>query len=138
MPVNPEYEGRTFTLPEPHVVTADELAAFAQAVRSPSAHDAPTSASPTFAVSLAQLGEALFMRDPDAGVNFDRLVHAEQAFTHHAPIVAGDRINVTTTVKRIRNVGGNDMVTLVSELIEAGGEKRCTATSMMVIRGEAA
>jgi acyl dehydratase len=30
--------------------------------------------------------------DPEAGIDFDRLVHGAQAFTWHAPVVAGDEI----------------------------------------------
>ena len=141
MPINPTYEGRRFELPEPHRVTSQELTAFASAVRSPqvaSPSDSPDVqvAPPTYAVTLAQQGEGMFMKDPDAGVNFDRLVHAEQTLTHHHPIHAGDELTVVTTVQRIRSVGGNDMVTLVSDIATVDGSARCTATSMMLIRGE--
>lgn len=138
MPVNAEFEGRTFDMPGTHTVTADELRAFATAVRSPQVADTPDGvvAPPTFAVTLAQRGEAAFIQHPGAGVDFSRLVHGEQSFVHHVPIRVGDELKVATTVQRVRNVGGNDMVTLVSEIATTGDEPRCTATSMMVIRAE--
>src|SRR3990170_3450787 len=49
-------------------------------------------ATPTFAVVIAQRAEAQLIEDPEAGIDFSRVVHAEQRFTHHRPIFAGDRL----------------------------------------------
>ena len=140
MAVNPAVEGRTYSIPEPHVVTQDELDAFAAAVCSPGASSGATSqAAPlTFAVTIAQRAETEFMVDPEANVDFSRLVHGEEGFTYHAPIVAGDELVATTTVRRVRSAGGHDMVTLETGVETTAGEPRVTTTSVVVIRGEQA
>lgn len=78
------------------------------------------------------------MVDPEANVDFSRLVHGEEGFTYHAPIVAGDELVATTTVRRVRSAGGHDMVTLETGVETTAGEPRVTTTSVVVIRGEQA
>lgn len=142
MAVNPAVEGRTYTMPGVHVVTQADVDAFAAAVRSPSAvatvAPVPAHTPLTYAVSVAQRAEAEFMQDPEAGVDFSRLVHGEEGFTYHAPIVAGDELTAVTTVQRVRSAGGHDMVTLSTDVTTTAGEPRVTTTSVVVIRGEGA
>lgn len=145
--MNPAVEGRTYRTPRAHVVTRDEIVTFARAVRASDARcldvDAARAAGhsdvvapTTFAVTLAQQAEALFMRDEEACVDFSRLVHGEETFTHHAPIVAGEAVIAETTVARVRSAGGNDMVTLTTAVTTADGEARADTTSVVVIRGQ--
>ena len=56
-------------------------------------------APPTFAVIVgpAQRGP-YWSSDPEAGIDFSRVVHGEQRFMHHRPIVAGDRLMATLHV----------------------------------------
>lgn len=149
MPVNPAVEGRTYRMPQAHVVTRDEIVTFARAVRTSddrcldvdaarAAGHTDVVAPTTFAVTLAQQAEALFMRDEEAGVDFSRLVHGEATFTHHAPIVAGEALIAETTVARVRSAGGHDMVTLATAVTTADGSHRADTTSVVVIRAEEA
>jgi len=92
-------------------------------------------APPTFAVLIAQQCDRQFMVDPEAGVDYSRLVHGEQRFVHHRPITAGDEIVGVLTIDSVKSVGGNSMVTTRSELSTVDGEPVCTATSTVVIRG---
>jgi acyl dehydratase len=73
--------------------------------------------------------------DPDVGIDYSRVVHGEQRFTHHRPIRAGDRLVATTTIENARTVAGNDMLTTRVDLATEDGEPVCTATSMLVARG---
>ena len=91
-------------------------------------------APPTFAVILAQRSDARFVLDPAAGIDYSRVVHGEQRFVHHRPIVAGDRLVTTLHVDGIRSAGGHSMVTTRSEIATEVGEAVCTATSMLVVR----
>jgi len=91
-------------------------------------------APPTFAVVLAQRSDARFLADPAAGVDFSRVVHGEQAFTHHRPVVAGDRLLTTLHVDGVRVAAGNAIVTTRNEIATEGGEPVCTATSVLVVR----
>jgi acyl dehydratase len=75
------------------------------------------------------------LSDPDVDLDYSRVVHGEQRFTHHRPIRAGDRLVATTTVENVRTVAGNDMLTTRVQLATEDGEAVCTAVSMLVARG---
>ena len=71
--------------------------------------------------------------DPDVALDYSRVVHGEQRFTHHRPIRAGDRLVATTTIDAARTVAGNDLLTarvdLATEDGEAGLHRRCRCSS---------
>ena len=147
MPVNPEYAGREYPPAGPFPITAEEITAFAEAIGSTSpAHRDVTAAQalghsgvvapPTFAVRLAQQCEAQLIRDPEAGIDFSRVVHGEETFTHHRPIVAGDELSGVLHVDRVREAGGHGMVTTRVELADAQGHPVSTVISTIVVRGE--
>ncbi|WP_404380934.1 MaoC family dehydratase N-terminal domain-containing protein [Knoellia locipacati] len=145
MPVNADFQGRSYPPSGPYAVTAAEIAAFAAAVGSddPVHHDADAAraagygdviAPPTFAVTIAQRCDAEYVKDPDSGIDYSRVVHGEQRFVHHRPITAGDEILGELTVDSIRSAGGHSMITTRTELA-AAGEPVCTSTSTIVVRG---
>jgi acyl dehydratase len=74
--------------------------------------------------------------DPAVAIDYGRVVHGEQRFTHHRPIRAGDRLVATTTIDAARSVAGNDLLTARVDVATDTGEPVCTATSMLVARGE--
>ncbi|GAB3582339.1 FAS1-like dehydratase domain-containing protein [Calidifontibacter terrae] len=147
MPVNPAVEGRTYPATPTYVVSRAKISEFAAAVgatdpvhsdvdHARSLGHADLVAPPTFAVIVAQQAEAAVMTDPEAGIDFSRLVHGEETFTHHRPLVAGDEVTAATTVDRVRSAGGHWMVTLKTA-VTAAGEPVCDVTCVVVIRGEA-
>ncbi|TWE11603.1 FAS1-like dehydratase domain-containing protein [Rudaeicoccus suwonensis] len=147
MAVNPQVEGRTYPPAAPYVVSRAKIAEFATAVGAvDEAHFdvavargrgyADVIAPPTLAVLIAQRGEAAVMRDPDAGVDYSRLVHGEEGFVHHRPLVAGDEVQPVTTIERVRSAGGHSMMTMRTVLQTLDGEAVTTTTSMVVIRGD--
>lgn len=93
-------------------------------------------APPTFAVIVSQRNDARLVRDPEAGIDFSRVVHGEQTFTHHRPITAGDRLVAELIVDSVSVRAGIAMVVTRSEIATTEGEKVCTATSMLVVRPE--
>ena len=98
----------------------------------------PAGPFPVDADHIARFGAAGGATDPihtDAGIDFSRVVHGEQAFNHHRPIVAGDEITGTTTVTSIREAGGHAMITVTTELTDADNERVCTGVSTIVVRG---
>lgn len=146
MPVNADFVGRSYPPSGPYPVSADAIAAFAAAVGSSdpvhssseaarAAGYADVIAPPTFAVTIAQQCDAVFVQDPEAGIDYSRVVHGEQRFVHHRPITAGDEVLGTLTVDSVRAAGGHSMVTTRTELATSGGEALCTSTSTIVIRG---
>jgi acyl dehydratase len=146
MAVNPDFAGRSYPPSGPYAVDASALAAFAAAVGSTDpVHTSPEAARaagypdviapPTFAVTIAQQCDRQLIEDPEAGIDFSRVVHGEQRFVHHRPIAAGDEVVGTLTVDSVREAGGHAMVTTRTELATKDGEPLCTATSTIVIRG---
>ncbi|MDO5503101.1 MAG: MaoC family dehydratase N-terminal domain-containing protein [Actinomycetia bacterium] len=146
MSVNTEFAGRTMAPAGPFVVDAALIAEFAAAVgaRDPIHTDpqaaraagyADVVAPPTMAVRFEQQSQAAYISDPAAGIDFSRVVHGEQSFTHHRPIVAGDELTGTTTVTSIREAGGHAMITVTTELTDSAEAPVCTAVSTIVVRG---
>lgn len=148
MPVNPEAVGRTYGPNEPYEVTRVKIREFAEAVDATSfAHfnvDAARAegyedivAPTTFAVVIAQRAEFHVVVDPEVGVDFSKVVHADERFTHHRPIVAGDVISTTVHIDNITQRGGITMVTTRAELEDADGNPVSTVLSSLVVREDA-
>ena len=81
-----------------------------------------------------QLASRAYVQDPEAGIDYSRVVHGEQSFVHHRPITAGDEITAQTTVDSIRSAGGHAMISVRTE-ITAGEQPVTTTTSTIVVRG---
>lgn len=146
MAVNASFSGRTYPATRPYAVGREKIREFAEAVGA----DDPVHtdrlyaqargygdviAPPTFAVVIAQQCDRQFIADPEAGIDFSRVVHGEQRFVHHRPLTAGDEIVGVLTVDSVKQAGGHAMVTTRSELSTTEGEPVCTAISTLVIRG---
>jgi len=145
MPVNEDYVGRSFDPVGPYAVDAAMIADFAAAIGATDpVHTDPeaaraagyrdVTAPPTLAVRFDQLASRAYVQDPEAGIDYSRVVHGEQKFHHHRPITAGDQITAQTTVDSIRMAGGHAMITVRSEL-SADAEPVATTTSTIVVRG---
>jgi len=145
--VNPEIQGRVYPPTAPYLVGREKVREFARAVLSESplhldpnaaraAGYADIIAPPTFAVVVQEATLAQLLADPDAGVDFTRVVHGEQRFSYSRPIVAGDELTATLTISAVRQLGGHSMVTSSSAIVDAVGEHVVTAVSTLVVRGE--
>ncbi len=147
MAVNPDFLGRTYPPSGPYAVDAALIAAFSGAVGSadPVHSDADAAraagygdviAPPTMAVRFSQAAERAYVADPEAGIDYSRVVHGEQRFVHHRPITAGDELVGATTVDQVRQAGGHAMITTRTELSTTSGAAVATSTSTIVVRGE--
>jgi acyl dehydratase len=150
MAVNADFAGRVYPPEGVYEVSREKIREFAESAAGGQpphpAHVDPEAARalghrdvvapPTFAIIPAQRSDARLVRDPEAGIDFSRVVHGEQRFVHHRPIVAGDRLLATLHVDGVRSAGGHAMVTTRTELTTEDGEAVCTATSTIVVRGE--
>ncbi|WP_298456506.1 MaoC family dehydratase N-terminal domain-containing protein [uncultured Cellulomonas sp.] len=149
MAVNPQYAGRVYPPSEPYEVGREKIRDFADAVGA--AHEAHRDvgvarslgyadvvAPPTFAVVVAQRAEQAYVADPQAGVDFSRVVHAEERFTHHRPITAGDRLVTVLHVDAITERAGLSMVTTRAEIAAEDGAPVATVVSTLAVRGESA
>lgn len=143
--VNASYTGRTYPPSPAYEVGREKIREFAEATGPHPAHLDPDAARalghpdviapPTFAVLIGQRSDRQLIDDPDAGIDYSRVVHGEQTFVHHRPIVAGDRLITVLHVDAVRSAGGHSMVTTRSEIETEAGERVCTATSTLVVRG---
>ncbi|MGW9737327.1 FAS1-like dehydratase domain-containing protein [Micrococcus luteus] len=148
MSVNPGIAGRCYPPSPPYHVGREMIRAFAQAVWAddPAHHDLDAArrhgygdlvAPPTFVISVSQRVEfGTVVADPEAGIDFSRVLHADQRFTHVRPIVAGDALSVAVEVSSVRRLGGNDMVGIRSTVTDASGETVAVVSSTMLVRGE--
>lgn len=146
MALNTDFVGRSYPPSGPYAVTAADIAAFAAAVGADDPVHTEVQAAraagypdvvapPTFLVRFEQASAAAYVADPQAQVDFTRIVHGQQSFEHQRPVVAGDELTTVTTVESIRSAGGHSMVTLRTQIDDAAGEPVCTARSMLVVRG---
>jgi len=146
MGVNTAYAGREYPATAPYAVGREHLRDFASAVGAthPAHHDVAAAralghpdvvAAPTFAVVIAQKAEAQLIEDPEAGIDFSRVVHAEERFTHHRPIHAGDELVTVLHVDAITERAGLAMVTTRCEIADSDGAPVATVTSTLAVRG---
>lgn len=140
------FVGRSFPLGEPYAVGAEKIREFASAIGDDNpichstaaaraaGHDALV-APPTFAVVAVARAQDAVLFDPALGLDFSRVVHGDQRFVHHRPILAGDTLHCTVHVDSIRSLGANDVLTVRAELSLADGAPVATAVSSLVARG---
>ena len=148
MPVNAAAVGRAYGPYEPYEVARVKIREFADAMdaRSPEHRDVDAAraagfaalvAPTTFAVAVAQRAEFRAIDDPDLGVDFSRVVHADQRFIHGRPIVAGDVLEATVHIESVVARAGISMLTSRTELVTPDGELVSTAISTLAVREDA-
>ena len=93
-------------------------------------------APPTFSVVIQELTLAQLLAEPDANIDFSRVVHGDQRFQFTRAIVAGDELTATLSVTSVKTLGGNSMVTSESSIVDVDGEHVVTAISTLVVRAE--
>lgn len=141
------FVGREYPPTSPYEVGREKIREFAEAIKddSPVYRDPDAAkaagypdviAPPTFAVLVSMRAHDVIVDDPELGLDYERLVHGSQEFTHYRPIRVGDRLVVVVHVDDIRARAGNDFLTVRAELATTEDEPVCTATSMFVVRGE--
>ncbi len=132
MPVDQSLVGATFGPTDATEVTQEAVAAFAAATGTP--YDGGP-VPPTYPIVLAF--EALFGFLADRRIELSRIVHGDQRFDYVRPIVPGDVLTATLTVKSLRQIGGADIIGTASEIHDADGELVCTAGATVLHRGPA-
>jgi acyl dehydratase len=144
--LNADFIGRAYPASAPYLVGREKIREFARAIgdATPAFHDRDAAhalgypdiiAPPTFATVVAMQASQAVMFDPELGLDFSRVVHAEQSYAYSRPICAGDELVVSTVIENIRMVAGNDMLTTKASIDTVGGEHVATATSVLVSRG---
>ena len=148
MALDPAFVGRSYGPTEPYRVSREKVREFADAVGDPDPayRDVDLAralghpdvvAPPTFPTILAFRSMGVVVSDPALGLDYSRVVHGEERYRYRRPVHAGDELVVTMTVDAIRSVGGNDMLTLRSEVETVAGEPVLTGTTVIVSRAAA-
>lgn len=146
MPLDPSFVGRSYPPTTPYQVSREKIREFADAIgdddpvlRDPEAARAAghpdVIAPPTFAIIVSMRAQHALIEDPELGLDYSRVVHGDQSFTHHRPVRAGDELVAMVHVDAIRSAAGNDILTVRSEIADASGEPVTTARSTLVARG---
>ncbi|MDN6350127.1 MAG: MaoC family dehydratase N-terminal domain-containing protein, partial [Yaniella sp.] len=136
--------GREYPDVGPYHVGSEDIRNFATAVKNmhPLHHDLEAAraaghkdlvAPPTYLVTIAQRAEALMVNDPEAEVDFSRVVHADQRFTHHRAVVAGDELFAQATVTSAKELAGNRLLPPATAITNADRAPIATITSPLLI-----
>lgn len=145
--MNPELQGREFAPTAPYLVGREKVREFARAVGSTSPlNQSPEAARaagypdvvapPTFPVVIQEATLAQLLAEPDAGIDFTRVVHGDQRFTYTRPVVAGDELTANLAVTSIKSLGGHSMITAQTTIVDTTGAHVVTAISTLVVRGD--
>jgi acyl dehydratase len=144
--VNPLIEGKRYPRTASYLVGREKLREFAAATMLPAAFSDEAVAEanghgalvvpPTFPVVIQEQSLKLVLADPDAQLDFSRVVHGDQRFVYERPMVAGDELTSQLVVASVKSLGGNHMVTFNTEIFDAADKLVCTAISTLVVRGQ--
>ena len=130
MPVDPSLVGRTFPPTPPYAVSEEKVREFAVATGS-TYEEGPAPA--TFPIVLAFDAMNAFLEAE--AVDLFRIIHGEQKFAYHRPIVPGDVLTATLSVATLRQIAGNDIIGTTSEITDESGALVCSTSATLVHRG---
>ncbi len=145
MPVNTKAIGKKYE-PVLYAVGREKIKEYARAVgetnpvhldvdAARAAGYADVVAPPMFAVvySAPSVGPPIF--DPEIELNFAMMVHGGQEFVWGPPVVAGDEITTTASVKDISERDGRGYYVFESISTNQRGEQVCRGTWTNIVRG---
>jgi acyl dehydratase len=145
VPVNTKAIGKRYD-PVTYAVGREKIREYARAVgeTDPACMDleaaraagyADLLAPPMFAVvySAPAVGPPIF--DPEIELNFAMMVHGGQEFEWGEPVVAGDEITTTASVKDISETDGRGYYVFESISTNQRGEQVCLGTWTNIVRG---
>ena len=144
--VNPNVQGKKYPATAPYLVGREKIREFANAVFSTNPVNLDVFAAqtagypdlvapPTFAVLIQERSLQTVLSDPEADIDFSRVVHGDQRFVHNRPIVAGDELTSVLEVASVKSLGAHSMITFNTEVFDAEKNLIVTAISTLVVRG---
>ena len=147
MVLDPSFAGRTYPPTEPHRVSREQIREFAEAIGATEpAHGDPDAARalgypdvvapPTFPIVLTLSAGRVVIDDPALGLDYSRVVHADQRFAYTRPVVAGDELRCVSTVEEVMTRAGSDFVSVRTDVVDAAGSPVLSAWTRLVARGE--
>ncbi len=134
--MNLAIEGKRYPRTPSYLLGREKLREFARATFLPDNVDSAEVAPPTFAVVIQEQSLKQVLSDPEAKLDFSRVVHGDQRFVYERPILAGDELTSELLVASIKTLAGNHLVTFNTEIFDSSNKLVCTAISTLVVRGE--
>jgi len=145
--LDPSFVGRRYPAAESYQVSRAKIAEFAESLgdgnvlyRDPAAAQAAgypdVIAPPTFLTIINLMAINAIVGDAELGLDYSRMVHGDQRFSHERPVHAGDELWLTTHVDDISSRAGNDFLTARGEVFDHAGELVATTRAQLVVRGE--
>ncbi len=145
MPVNTKAIGKTYA-PVVYAVGREKIREYARAVGETNpvhldveaargAGYADVVGPPMFAVVYSAPAVAPPILDPEVELNLAMMVHGGQEFVWGAPVVAGDEITTTASVKDISEDDGRGYYVFESLSANQRGEEVCRGTWTNIVRG---
>jgi hypothetical protein len=127
--ISPDSIGRTFPGTESITILQSEIDAFCAVIGESNTAIAP----PTFSIRISLDQSEAILTSPEVGIKWDRLVHGDQKFEINRPLKAGDVISCSSTIESAREVAGNQIISVRSDLTSAD-ELLISSWSTLVIR----
>ena len=93
-------------------------------------------APPMFVVVYCSSAFMTALFDPELEIDFARLVHGAQQFRWEQPVVAGDEITTTLSVREIAERAGLRFDTFETVSVNQRGQTTCVGNWSTIIRGE--
>jgi len=145
MPVDTQAAGKTYE-PKTYAVGREKIREYANAVgetnpvhldldAARAAGYSDLVAPPMFAVVYSAPAMAPAVLDPDVGLNLAMMVHGGQEFVWGTPVVAGDEITTTATVKDISERDGKGFYVFETVSTNQDGDTVATGTWTNIVRG---
>jgi acyl dehydratase len=145
MAIKPELKGKAYP-PTEYEVGREKIREYAYAVGEENAlhHDSDAAraagfrnlvAPPMFCVVYSARAMAPAVLDPDLEINLALMVHGSQEFEWGEPVVAGDTITTTVTVKDLYEKDGKQFYVWESESKNQDGAVTVTGTWTNIVRG---
>ena len=93
-------------------------------------------APPMFVVVYASAPFMAALFDPELEIDFAWLVHGSQEFHWEDPVIAGDEVTTTLTVKQISQRAGLRFYTFETVSVNERDQTTCLGTWSTIVRGE--
>ena len=147
MALDQSFKGRTYPPDWIYEVSREKIKEFAEAIGDPNplfvdpeaakaAGYPDVIAPPTFLMIVNMKATNQIIHDPELGLDYGRMVHADQNFYYTRPVRAGDRLTIASVVEDITARLGNDFLSIRAEINTEDGERVCTTRATLVVRGK--
>jgi acyl dehydratase len=94
-------------------------------------------APPTFVTVMQIMTSGQAVVDPELGLNYALVVHGEQEYEWHRPVMVGDVLSATPRIADIYARGPNEFLLIEAEITDPSGTTVVVARSTLLSRGTA-